>query len=131
MHKNGGWTFDIESGGLAPLNYQWDYGDGSTGTQASHIYVGAAHGQQFPVTLTVTDSVQCVSVVTQTLTIAQRLMPQFTFKVSRRQSDLRDKRGAPGLDSKRFPDKALIALQQEKQIEGSFTAMFWRQLSIM
>jgi hypothetical protein len=82
VHKDVDVTFSSTFGGCAPFNYEWDYGDGTpAGPQATHTYIGAGHGSHYLVMLTVTDSAGCKSVVTHTLTLAQRLMPQFTLKV--------------------------------------------------
>ena len=57
------------TGGTAPYTYDWDFGDGSahsTLANPTHTYTEA--GETFTVTLTVTDAVGSVSVMTSTIT---------------------------------------------------------------
>ncbi len=72
---NGHEVFFVASGaGAGPLNYYWDFGDGTTGTGTNpiHIYSDTTSIdsiQAFTVCLAVQDSVQCVATYCETIVV--------------------------------------------------------------
>ena len=69
------------SGGTAPYNYAWNFGDASTGSgsSASHIYQTAG---VYTVVLTVTDAAGHVVSATNTVTVTLPLSASFTYSPS-------------------------------------------------
>ena len=69
------------SGGTAPYNYAWNFGDSSTGSgsSASHIYQTAG---VYTVVLTVTDAAGHVASATNTVTVTLPLSASFTYSPS-------------------------------------------------
>jgi len=69
------------SGGTAPYNYAWNFGDSSTGSgsSASHIYQTAG---VYTVVLTVTDAAGHVVSATNTVTVTLPLSASFTYSPS-------------------------------------------------
>ena len=69
------------SGGTAPYNYAWNFGDASTGSgsSASHIYQTAG---VYTVVLTVTDAAGHVASATNTVTVTLPLSASFTYSPS-------------------------------------------------
>ena len=69
------------SGGTAPYNYAWNFGDASTGSgsSASHIYQTAG---VYTVVLTVTDVAGHVASATNTVTVTLPLSASFTYSPS-------------------------------------------------
>ena len=69
------------SGGNAPYNYAWNFGDSSTGSgsSASHIYQTAG---VYTVVLTVTDAAGHVASATNTVTVTLPLSATFTYAPS-------------------------------------------------
>ena len=69
------------SGGTAPYNYSWNFGDGATSVLAnpSHTFTSLGCGTaNFTVTLTVTDAKGCTATITKTVTIQQAPDVQLT-----------------------------------------------------
>jgi PKD repeat protein len=62
------------------LSYLWDFGDGSTSTQAypSHVYAGAG---MYNVCLTVDDGLGCISTFCDSLVLINRLSQPFSIQV--------------------------------------------------
>lgn len=57
-----------------PPTYNWDYGDGTTGTVANHVYDVPCNGKSYPVTLTITlgkpgDKDYCQSIWSAIITV--------------------------------------------------------------
>ena len=69
------------SGGTAPYNYAWNFGDSSTGSgsSASHVYQTAG---VYTVVLTVTDAAGHVVSATNTVTVTLPLSASFTYSPS-------------------------------------------------
>jgi len=69
------------SGGTAPYNYAWNFGDSSTGSgsSASHVYQTAG---VYTVVLTVTDAAGHVASATNTVTVTLPLSASFTYSPS-------------------------------------------------
>ncbi len=69
------------SGGTAPYNYAWNFGDSSTGSgsSASHVYQTAGI---YTVVLTVTDAAGQVASATNTVTVTLPLSASFTYSPS-------------------------------------------------
>ena len=69
------------SGGTAPYNYAWNFGDSSTGSgsSASHVYQTAG---VYTVVLTVTDAAGQVASATNTVTVTLPLSASFTYSPS-------------------------------------------------
>ncbi len=69
------------SGGTAPYNYAWNFGDSSTGSgsSASHVYQTAG---VYTVVLTVTDVAGHVASATNTVTVTLPLSASFTYSPS-------------------------------------------------
>src|SRR5947209_268450 len=69
------------SGGTAPYNYAWNFGDSSTGSgsSASHIYQTAG---VYTVVLTVTDAAGHVANASSTVTVTLPLSASFTYSPS-------------------------------------------------
>ena len=69
------------SGGTAPYNYAWNFGDSSTGSgsPASHVFQTAG---VYSVVLTVTDAAGHVANATNTITVTSQLSASFTFSPS-------------------------------------------------
>lgn len=68
-YQSAGFTFNFISyysalDGTAPVSYAWDFGDGSTSTEAITPHTYAAEGV-YPVTLTIVGENGCTSTVTQ------------------------------------------------------------------
>src|SRR5438093_2399324 len=69
------------SGGTAPYNYAWNFGDSSTGSgsSASHVYQTAG---VYTVVLTVTDAAGHAASATNTVTVTLPLSASFTYSPS-------------------------------------------------
>jgi PKD repeat protein len=69
------------SGGVCPISYKWDFGDGTTSTQKSpnHHFNGCGN---YTVKLTMKDANNCISVATQDLKLfPMEPVPDFTWDI--------------------------------------------------
>ena len=71
---------DLSTGGVGPLTWLWDFGDGSTSTVQNPSHAWSTGGSKV-VTLQVTDSLLNTSSITDTIDVIEAIIPITSLRV--------------------------------------------------
>ena len=71
---------DLSTGGVGPLTWLWDFGDGSTSTIQNPSHAWSTGGSKV-VTLLVTDSLSNTSTTTDTIDVIEAIIPAASIRI--------------------------------------------------